>query len=68
MVTLSADILRCVAPVVRGPKATAQATIIDAVGAAPEAWSALLPRSGSCLLVVRTSWGGGEYRLRLVLR
>ena len=36
MITLSADILRRIAPVISGTKATAQASIIDAVGAVLE--------------------------------
>ena len=39
-----------------------------AEGADATHWSGILPRSGAYLLVVGTSWGGGEYRLRLVLR
>jgi hypothetical protein len=68
MVTRSADILRHIAAVVSRPKATTQATIIRAVGEALGAWSGVLPRSSAYLLVVGTGWGGGEYRLRLVLR
>jgi len=58
------DILRHIAPGISGLKATTQATIIDAIGAAP----GVPPRSGSRLLPVGASRGGGEYRLRLVLR
>lgn len=39
-----------------------------AEGADATRWSGVLPRGGSYLLVVGASWGGGEYRLRLVLR
>jgi hypothetical protein len=31
-------------------------------------WSGALPLSGDYLLVVGTSWGGGEYRLRVEIR
>jgi hypothetical protein len=31
-------------------------------------WSGVLPHGGQYLLMVGTTWGGGDYRLHLVLR
>ncbi|HEY6431836.1 MAG TPA: hypothetical protein VIZ17_07605 [Acetobacteraceae bacterium] len=37
-------------------------------GADATHWSGRLPASGAYLLVIGTSWGGGEYRLRIAIR
>ncbi len=31
-------------------------------------WSGAVPADGTYLLVIGTSWGGGDYRLRIVIR
>ncbi len=37
-------------------------------GADATHWSGRLPATGRYLLVIGTSWGGGEYRLRIAIR
>lgn len=37
-------------------------------GADATHWSGELPATGAYLLVIGTSWGGGEYRLRIAIR
>ena len=33
-----------------------------------QAWAGILPAAGKYLLVLGTSWGGGEYRVRVAIR